>query len=151
GFYVDKLQRVAFANLTFHNLRVGDARELGQLELNELRDLVGLDHSVTARGKWRSTREDTDIPRRARAKAIAEAEEAADEAAARGGGGDDDREDTWDWQGGGEGDTSERGESRDRGAPRGGPGRGETGRGGEGRGPGGRGGEARGAGARGES
>src|SRR3954451_5302123 len=35
GYFVDKLQRVAFANLTFHHLRIGDARELTQLELNE--------------------------------------------------------------------------------------------------------------------
>ncbi|MDB4954147.1 MAG: pseudouridine synthase, partial [Myxococcales bacterium] len=74
GFAVDKLQRVAFANLTFHGLRIGDARELTQLELNALRDLVGLDHSAVARGKWRAEREDTDIPRRARAKVLAEAE-----------------------------------------------------------------------------
>ncbi len=74
GFAVDKLQRVAFANLTFHNLRVGDARELQQMELNQLRDLVGLDHSSVARGRWRSEREETDIPRRARAKARDEAE-----------------------------------------------------------------------------
>src|SRR5688572_12743485 len=57
GYYVDKLQRVAFANLTFHGLRVGDARELKQLELNELRDLVGLDHSAVARGRWTTKRE----------------------------------------------------------------------------------------------
>ncbi|TMQ16129.1 MAG: pseudouridine synthase, partial [Deltaproteobacteria bacterium] len=74
GYRVDKLQRVAFANLTFHNLRVGDARELTQQELNELRDLVGLDHSAVARGRWRAQREATDIPRRARAKALAEQE-----------------------------------------------------------------------------
>ena len=74
GSQVDKLQRVAFANLTFHDLRVGDGRELNQQELNELRDLVGLDHKPVARGAWRSNREDTDIPRRARAKARAEAE-----------------------------------------------------------------------------
>ena len=79
GFYVDKLQRVAFANLTFHGLRVGDARELTQQELNELRDMVGLDHSAVARGRWRAEREATDIPRRARAKARVEAEEAAAE------------------------------------------------------------------------
>ena len=77
GFRVDKLQRVAFANLTFHHLRVGDARELTQQELNELRDAVGLDHSAVARGRWRASREATDIPRRARAKARAEAEDAA--------------------------------------------------------------------------
>ena len=73
GFRVDKLQRVAFANLTFHDLRVGDARELSQGELNQLRDSVQLDHSVVARGTWRSNRETTDIPRRARVKALAEA------------------------------------------------------------------------------
>ncbi|HEX7839393.1 MAG TPA: pseudouridine synthase [Kofleriaceae bacterium] len=80
GHQVDKLQRVAFANLTFHDLRVGDARELTQQELNELRDLVGLDHSTVARGRWRSKREETDIPRRARAKARAEHEAAVSEA-----------------------------------------------------------------------
>ncbi len=74
GFRVDKLQRVAFANLTFHHLRVGDARELTQLELNALRDAVGLDHRAVARGRWKASREATDIPRRARAKARAEAQ-----------------------------------------------------------------------------
>src|SRR3954470_20559344 len=75
GYSVDKLQRVAFANLTFHNLRVGDARELTQMELNQLRDLVGLDHTAVSRGRWRAKREETDIPRRARAKARAEEED----------------------------------------------------------------------------
>jgi 23S rRNA pseudouridine2605 synthase len=84
GFYVDKLQRVAFANLTFHGLRIGDARELNQQELNGLRDLVGLDHSAVARGRWSTKREQTDIPRRARAKARAEAEEAREEGEAAG-------------------------------------------------------------------
>src|SRR5678816_1193987 len=84
GYQVDKLQRVAFANLTFHHLRVGDARELTQQELNELRDLVGLDHSAVARGRWKSKREATDIPRRAQAKVIAEREEAAMEREAAG-------------------------------------------------------------------
>ena len=74
GYQVDKLQRVAFANLTFHDLRVGDARELTQQELNALRDIVGLDHRAVARGRWRAEREATDIPRRARAKARAEQE-----------------------------------------------------------------------------
>jgi 23S rRNA pseudouridine2605 synthase len=68
GYVVTKLQRVAFANLTFHGLRVGDARELTQAELNDLRDLVGLDHSATARGKWKAKREDTDFARRAKDK-----------------------------------------------------------------------------------
>jgi 23S rRNA pseudouridine2605 synthase len=74
GGRVDKLQRVAFANLSFHGLRVGDARELRQDELNELRGLVGLDRTAVARGKWRAKREDTDIQRRARAKADEESE-----------------------------------------------------------------------------
>ena len=74
GFRIDKLQRVAFANLTFHGLRVGDARELTQQELNTLRDAVGLPHGPTARGRWRAKRELTDIPRRARQKARDEAE-----------------------------------------------------------------------------
>jgi pseudouridine synthase len=77
GHRVDKLQRVAFANLTFHELRVGDARELTQQELNELRDSVGLDHSAVARGRWQSRREETDLPRRARARDRAEQEAAA--------------------------------------------------------------------------
>ncbi|HEV7555543.1 MAG TPA: pseudouridine synthase, partial [Kofleriaceae bacterium] len=84
GYQVDKLQRVAFANLTFHDLRIGDARELQQPELNQLRDLVGLDHGPVARGRWNSKREATDIPRRARDKARAEAEEAAGLAGASG-------------------------------------------------------------------
>ena len=75
GYRVDKLQRVAFANLAFHHLRVGDARELTQQELNELRDLAKLPRGPVARGKWRAKREATDIPRRARARADAEAEE----------------------------------------------------------------------------
>ncbi|MBA3542397.1 MAG: rRNA pseudouridine synthase, partial [Deltaproteobacteria bacterium] len=85
GYQVDKLQRVAFANLTFHNLRIGDARELSQMEVNSLRDLVGLDHSVVARGTWRSDREESDAPRKARHKARVEAAEAAAES--EGGGG----------------------------------------------------------------
>ena len=77
GFEVTKLQRVAFANLTFHGLRVGDARELNQLELNELRDMVGLDRRAVARGRWRSSREATDLARRARDRAKAEADAAS--------------------------------------------------------------------------
>src|SRR5689334_15287047 len=75
GFRVDKLQRVAFANLTFHDLRIGDARELDQQELNGLRDMVGLPHGPVARGKWRAMREDTDKPRRDRAKERAVADD----------------------------------------------------------------------------
>ena len=90
GFRVDKLQRVAFANLTFHGLRVGDARELTQQELNELLDLVGLPRGATARGRWRAQREKTDIPRRARQKARDEAEAAMDAAAVGAAGVDED-------------------------------------------------------------
>lgn len=80
GYQVQKLQCVAFATLNFHGLRVGDGRELTQAELNAIRDLVDLDHSVTTRGIWRTYREDTDIPRRAREKLRAEAAEAEAEA-----------------------------------------------------------------------
>lgn len=75
GHTVLKLQRVAFAGLTFHGLRVGDARELTQTEVNELRALAGLkrDPSAVGRGKWGAKREQTDRGRRARAKARAEA------------------------------------------------------------------------------
>jgi 23S rRNA pseudouridine2605 synthase len=76
GFRVDKLQRVAFATLTFHHLRVGDARELTQQELNELRDKVGLPRGPVARGRWRAAREATDLRRRARAQAREEREAA---------------------------------------------------------------------------
>jgi 23S rRNA pseudouridine2605 synthase len=69
GYEVTKLQRVAFGNLSYHGLRVGDARELTQAELNELREMVGLDRKAVARGRWKAKRELTDIGRRARAKA----------------------------------------------------------------------------------
>ncbi len=87
GHRVSKLQRVAFANLTFHGLRVGDARELTQSELNDLRAVVGLDRRAVARGRWSAVREDTDRGRAMRIQA-AEAAEAAratleDAAAAR--------------------------------------------------------------------
>jgi 23S rRNA pseudouridine2605 synthase len=68
GYQVMKLQRVAYASLTFHGLRVGDARELTQVEVNSLRDLVGLSKNTVARGKWNARREDTDIARRALAR-----------------------------------------------------------------------------------
>ncbi|HVK77444.1 MAG TPA: pseudouridine synthase, partial [Kofleriaceae bacterium] len=72
GHQVQKLQRVAFANLSFHGLRVGDARELTQAELNDLRELVGLDRRAVARGQWSAMREDTDAARRAHAQRQAE-------------------------------------------------------------------------------
>lgn len=71
GHTVTKLQRVAFANLTFHGLRVGDARELDQGEVNKLREIAGLpkDPAAVGRGKWSAEREETDRSRRARSKA----------------------------------------------------------------------------------
>ncbi len=74
GHTVQKLQRVAFANLTFHGLRVGDARELTQGEVNDLRTQVGLDHSSVSRGRWRAKREQTDRPRRDHERARVEHE-----------------------------------------------------------------------------
>ena len=69
GYTVMKLQRVAFGGLTFHGLRVGDARELTQAEVNDLRELVGLPKDTVARGKWTSRREETERARRSRARA----------------------------------------------------------------------------------
>jgi 23S rRNA pseudouridine2605 synthase len=69
GYQVMKLQRVAYGGLTFHGLRVGDARELTQAEVNSLRELVGLPKDTVARGKWSARREDTDLARRALARA----------------------------------------------------------------------------------
>jgi len=74
GHRVSKLQRVAFANLTFHGLRVGDARELTQAELNDLRAVVGLDRRAVARGRWSAAREDTDRGRALRIQVADEAE-----------------------------------------------------------------------------
>lgn len=66
GYSVLKLQRVAFAGLTFHGLRVGDARELNQNEVNALREASGLAKNTVARGKWRCRRENTELSRRAK-------------------------------------------------------------------------------------
>lgn len=79
-YVVLKIQRVAYGGITFHGLRVGDARELTQTEVNELRSMVKLAKSTVSRGKWSSRREDTELGRRARARARskAEAEEMAD-------------------------------------------------------------------------
>jgi 23S rRNA pseudouridine2605 synthase len=125
GFRIDKLQRVAFANLTFHGLRVGDARELTQQELNELLDAAGLPHGPAARGRWRAKRELTDIPRRARQKVRDEAELAAAAsapAAARPAPHADTRDDRGGPRGGARDDRGgPRGGARDdRGGPRGG-------------------------------
>ncbi len=68
GYQVLKIQRVSFAGLDFHGLRVGDARELVQAEVNALRETAGLPRSqkAVARGKWRARREDTELTRRAK-------------------------------------------------------------------------------------
>ena len=86
GYQVQKLQRVAFGGLTFHGLRVGDARELTQDEVSSLRQLVGLpkDPRAVARGRWKVRREDSELARRAkdwqRAEAAAPGAGQADEA-----------------------------------------------------------------------
>ncbi|MBL8626634.1 MAG: rRNA pseudouridine synthase, partial [Myxococcales bacterium] len=92
GCTVTKLQRVAFANLSFHGLRVGDARELTQGELNELRETVGLDRRAGARGSWSASREETDAARKLRAQAQAEREAAGGMSGPVGGDDDDDEE-----------------------------------------------------------
>lgn len=70
GYQVLKIQRVAFAGLTFHGLRVGDARELTQQEVAALYAVVGQKPSARAqsRGKWSARREQTDMARRARTR-----------------------------------------------------------------------------------
>ena len=77
GFRVDKLQRVAFANLTFHHVRVGDARELDATGAQRAARCGRAHRAAVARGRWHTDREHTDIPRRARQKARDEAEELA--------------------------------------------------------------------------
>ncbi|HTM22842.1 MAG TPA: pseudouridine synthase [Kofleriaceae bacterium] len=74
GLAVAKIQRVAFAGLTFHGLRVGDARELTHAEVTRLREVAGLgpDARAIARGHWSSRREQTDEPRRVRDSVHAE-------------------------------------------------------------------------------
>jgi len=84
GHQVLKLQRVAFAELTFHGLRVGDARELTASEVNTLRKQVGLKGSNESRGTWSVKREDTEYARRALHRRRVEAAEQQSAAAARG-------------------------------------------------------------------
>jgi 23S rRNA pseudouridine2605 synthase len=68
GYQVLKIQRVAFAGIEFHGLRVGAARELTQAEVNALRAIAGLERNpkAVARGKWKARREDTELSRRAK-------------------------------------------------------------------------------------
>jgi len=70
GLRAAKIQRVDFAGVGYHGLRVGDARELDAAELKMLREQVGLgpDPRSSTRGKWKAKREQTDRARRARAK-----------------------------------------------------------------------------------
>jgi 23S rRNA pseudouridine2605 synthase len=74
GHTVLKLQRVAFAGISYHGLRVGDARELSQGELNGLYELAGLARNarVGAAGRWSARREDTDHRRRAGKRGLPE-------------------------------------------------------------------------------
>ncbi len=68
GGAVAKIQRVSFAGITFHGLRVGDARELTHQEVAALRAMAGLgaDSRAVARGHWQARREQTDKVRRVR-------------------------------------------------------------------------------------
>ncbi len=66
GHEITKLQRVSFAGVSFHGLRVGDARELTQNELKELYDTANLvpGKGLASRGKWAVKRETTEKARR---------------------------------------------------------------------------------------
>ena len=65
GLQVIKLQRVSFAGIQYWGLRVGDARELSQQEVDRLRELVGLEKDARARslGKWYAKREQVRLAR----------------------------------------------------------------------------------------
>ncbi len=79
GYDVLKIQRVAFAGIDYFGLRVGDARELSQGEVNSLRKLAGLSREPRAvgRGKWEVRREESELSRRAKRRAR-EREQAAE-------------------------------------------------------------------------
>ena len=66
GHEITKLQRVSFAGLSFHGLRVGDARELSQIELKDLYERAGIKiaKGLVTRGKWAVKRETTEKARR---------------------------------------------------------------------------------------
>ncbi len=68
NYQISKLQRVAFAGMSFHGLRVGDARELTQDEVNDLRGLVGLKKhaKAVAQGTWGVRREQSEGSRKIR-------------------------------------------------------------------------------------
>lgn len=71
GYQVSKLQRVSFAGIGYEGLRIGDARELTQSEVNALYNQVGKTRpkGVVARGEWRVAREQTERSRRGSADA----------------------------------------------------------------------------------
>lgn len=73
GYQVTKLQRVAFAGITYEGLRIGDARELTQGEVDALYQQVGLTRppGARSRGKWQVRREQTESARRTRGRARA--------------------------------------------------------------------------------
>lgn len=66
GHEITKLQRIQFAGVTFHGLRVGDARELSQSEMKELYAAANMSPSkgLVSRGKWNVKRETTEKARR---------------------------------------------------------------------------------------
>lgn len=66
GYQVTKLQRVAFAGINFHGLRVGDARELAPEEVGSLCARVGLPRAgrTNGTGEWRARREELEGGRR---------------------------------------------------------------------------------------
>ncbi len=66
GHEITKLQRVQFAGVAFHGLRVGDARELTQAELKELYAAANIKpgKGLVSRGKWAVKRETTEKARR---------------------------------------------------------------------------------------
>ncbi len=66
GYQVTKLQRVAFAGITFFGLRVGDARELEPEEVGSLCALVGLPKAGRTKGtgEWRASRDELSGARR---------------------------------------------------------------------------------------
>lgn len=66
GHEITKLQRVQFAGVSFHGLRVGDARELTQSELKDLYAAANIKQvkGLVSRGKWAVKRETTEKARR---------------------------------------------------------------------------------------
>ena len=72
GYTVQKLQRVAFGNITYYGLRIGDARELTREEVHALRKSVGLSSDVVVRGQWAAPREKSEAFRKRQARLLTE-------------------------------------------------------------------------------